>query len=96
MGSRTLQWTCSGLGPKSCFTSLTVECSNMIIQSDGGVREACGAAAFIIGLWGGDGFGLRYEPLMVQGTFLRKACICFQAEAVALDEVTLALSTLLK
>ncbi len=69
----------------------------MLIQSDGGLREGdCAGAAWIIGLWGEDGHGLRYEPLAAHGRFLEPSCLVFLAEAIALDEASAELQRLFR
>jgi len=63
--------------------------SNVVVQTDGGLREGdCAAAAWVIGLWGMCGGRLQYEPVMVQGTFLEPGISVFAAEATALDEAS--------
>ena len=82
---------------KSFAPSLEIASSNLIVQTDGGCRaQDCAAAAWIIGLWGDDGEGFRYEPLMVHGTFLDASTTVFAAEAIALDEATQKLQQFIK
>ena len=70
---------------------------NLIVQSDGGLREGdCAAAAFIIGRWSFESGQKKYDPLMAHGTFLDSTCTVFQAEAIALDEATAAVQRLLR
>ena len=58
---------------------------NIIVQTDGGRREAdCAAAAWIIGIYGKYG----YEPLVAHGTFLTHTTTVFLAEGLALDEAS--------
>ena len=64
---------------------------NVIVQTDGGVRnDDCASAAFIIGLCGHSQEGPFYEPILAQGTFIATPCSSFAAEAIALDEATAA------
>ena len=51
-----------------------------------------------IGLWGRerDGTGYIYEPLMAHGTFLNSAVTVFTAEAIALDEASEAVQSLIR
>ena len=75
--------------PGTYPTTLEINKSNIIVQTDGGRREEdCAAASWVIGLWGDDGGGFRYEPLAVQGTYLDQSCTVFATEAIALDEAT--------
>ena len=68
-------------------TTLAIDQANIIVQTDGGLREGdSAAAAWIIGLWGHDGGGYKYEPLIAHGTFLEADCTVFRAEAIDLDE----------
>ena len=77
-------------------TTLPVESSNIIVQSDGGLREDdCAAAAWIVGVWGEAGGEFVFEPLVAHGTYLQLPCTVFKAEAIALDEASRELSTLL-
>ena len=82
---------------KKYITKLDPQHSNLVIQTDGGLREGdCAAAAWIAGLWGRlDGAPL-FEPLMVQGTFLESNVSVFSAEAIALDEATTAVDNLIQ
>ena len=62
---------------------------NWIVKTDGGVREEdCAAAAWILGLWGLHGGSPLFEPWKIQGTFLDPGVSVFAAEAIALDEAT--------
>ena len=75
------------------FASGGISGSNLIVQTDGGLREGdCAAASFIIGCWR---MG-KYEPLVAHGTYLKCSCTLFQAEAIALDEATAAVQTLIR
>ena len=77
-------------------TTLNQTTANIIVQTDGGLRQGdCAAAAFIIGFWGRAGQGLTYEPWVVHGTFLESSRSAFAAEAIALDEASAELEKLL-
>ena len=68
---------------------MEVHKANLVIQTDGGLREGdCAAASWIIGLWGDDGHGYKYEPLSAHGTFLDATHSVFMTEAIALDEAS--------
>ena len=70
-----------------CTASLNLAESNIIIQTDGGLREEdCAAAAWIIGVWRVD--SQTFEPLEAGGVFLEKSCTVFMAEAIAIDEAS--------
>ena len=78
-------------------TKLTLKAANLVVQTDGGLREGnCGAAAWIIGLWGDAGKGDVFEPLIAHGTFLETPCSSFGAEAIALDEATLKMQSVIR
>ena len=63
-----------------------IQSANVIVQTDGGLRENdIAAAAWIIGLWSEDG---QYEPLVAHGTLLEAEIGVFAAEAIALHEAT--------
>ena len=63
--------------------------ANLVVQTDGGLRELdCAAAAWVVGLWGDTGQGMAYEPLCAHGTFLDHTVGVFAAETIALDEAT--------
>ena len=63
--------------------------SNLVIQTDGGLREGqCAAAAWIIGAWAVNGQTVRFEPLVGHGSWLEASCSAFAAEAIALDEAS--------
>ena len=70
-------------------TTLDMTKCNVVVQTDGGMREDdCAAAAWIIGLWGSvDGKDV-FEPYIIHGTFLELPCTVFGAEAIALDEAS--------
>ena len=74
---------------KQFDTTLDAMKSNIVVQTDGGLREDdCAAAAWIIGLWGTvDGKDV-FEPFIIHGTFLELPCTAFGAEAIALDEAS--------
>ena len=73
-------------------TTLHLDRCNIVVQTDGGLRDGdCAAAAYVIGLWD----GAVYEPLYACGIFLDVACTVFTAEAIALDEATKKMCTLL-
>jgi len=60
---------------------------NLIVQSDGGLREGqCAAAAYIIGAWNAG--TSAFEPLIAHGTYLDASISVFAAEAIALDEAS--------
>ena len=70
-------------------TTLKIHESNLLIQTDGGLREEnCAAAASVVGLWGGDGEDFRHEPFLAHGALLEASTTVFAAEAIALDEAT--------
>lgn len=50
----------------------------------------------IIGLWGDNGQGLVYEPLLAHGTILPASTTAFAAEAIALDEATAAVKEMIR
>ena len=55
-------------------TRLASDC-NVIVQTDGGVRNGdCASAASIIGLFGHSQEGTFYEPILAQGTFIVTPC----------------------
>ena len=69
--------------------------TNMIVQTDGGLREdECAAASWIIGLWHAD--TQTYEPYEAGGVFLRTSCTVFMAEAIAIDEASANVQRLLR
>ena len=71
-------------------TRLASDC-NVIVQTDGGVRNGdCASAAFIIGFCGRCLEGTFYDPILAQGTFIATQCSSFAAEAIALDKATAA------
>ena len=75
---------------------MPIQSANVIIQTDGGLRDGdCAAAAWIIGLWGRIDGQCIYEPLMVHCTFLELPCAVFRAEAIALDEASRAAQAIL-
>ena len=77
-------------------SALTLDRSNVIIQTDGGLREGdCAAAAWIIGFWGQTLEGWTFEPLVVHGTYIELPCTVFRAEAIALDEASREFAALL-
>ena len=62
---------------------------NLVIQTDGGLREGnCAAAAYIIGIWEVGGQDGKFEPLVIHGSHLEATCTVFVAEAIALDEAS--------
>ena len=68
-------------------TTLPLKQSNIIVQTDGGLREeGCAAASWIIGLW--DATAHTYEPYGAGGVFLNTRCTVFMAEAIAIDEAS--------
>jgi len=73
---------------KRFATALQLEEANLVIQTDGGLREDCGAAAWVIGLWGIVGQRFCYQPLAAHGTYLEPGCTVFATEAIALDEAS--------
>ena len=74
---------------KSYPHTMDAKASNLIVQTDGGLRDGdCAAAAWIIGVWGDDGQGPRFQPVVAGGTFLISTCTVFLAEAIALDEAS--------
>jgi hypothetical protein len=82
---------------KSFTTKLRIGGANLVVQTDGGLREGdCAAASFIIGLWGDDGSGARYEPLHSQGTYLDQSWTVFAVEAIALDEASAEVARILR
>ena len=63
--------------------------ANVVVQTDGGLRDGdCAASAWIIGLWGIRSGAWTYEPLVAGGVFLDLPCTVFKAEAIALDEAS--------
>ena len=75
------------------FEPKGIDGSNLIIQTDGGLRgNDCSAASYIIGCWRCG----QYEPVMGHGTFLESACTVFHAEAIVLDEATAAVQRLIR
>ena len=72
---------------------------SMNVNSDerprGGAQRDCAAAAFVIGLWGQTAEGWICEPWFAQGTFLHLSSV-FASEAIALDETTAKLESLLE
>ena len=69
-----------------------IDAANIVIQTDGGLRPDCAAAAaFIIGLWK----DAAYSPLLCHSTFIISPCTAFQTEAIALDEASKAVEILL-
>ena len=54
------------------YTSNTdIQHGNIIVQTDGGLREGdCAAASFIIGLWVTRDGQTLYEPILAHGTFM--------------------------
>ena len=77
-------------------TSLAVGDANIIVQTDGGRREAdCAATGFIIGLWDTKSGTKLYEPLMAHDTFMDNDCTVLVTEAIALDEATAAVQQIL-
>ena len=85
---RRCTWT------RRCKTFIHSDSANLIIQTDGGLREGdCAAASFIIGLWGkrdidDDDSEYFYEPLVAHCTFLELPMAVFGTEAIALDEAS--------
>ena len=74
-------------------TTLEIQASNLVIQTDGGLRDGqCAASAWVIGLWGES----RYEPLIAHGTVLDCSTTVFAAEAIALDEATAKVKEILR
>jgi len=74
-------------------TTMKVCAANIVVQTDGGLREGdCASAAWIIGLWGENG----YEPLVAHGTYLSSMCTVFMAEAIALDEAAAEVRALIR
>ena len=78
--------------------TMSIQEANVVIQTDGGLRDGdCAAAAWIIGLWGKHAGSHRYqyEPIIVHGTFIQLPCTAFGAEAIALDEASREVAALL-
>ena len=72
--------------------TLHISAANIVVQSDGGLREnGEGAAAWIIGLWSKG----KYEPLVAHGTYLEAGSTVFLTEAIALDEASTEVQRLL-
>ena len=68
---------------------MPLESANVVVQTDGGLRDGCCAAsAWIIGLWGIQAGAWTYEPLVAAGTIIDTPCSVFGAEAIALDEAS--------
>ena len=62
---------------------MSIPDANISIQTDGGLREGfCGAAAWIIGLWGEGDSGCEFQPLIAHGTFLQVGATVFETEAI--------------
>ena len=75
--------------------SLKIDASNILVQTDGGVREEeCAAASWMVGLW--DMASQQYEPLLAGGTYLTEPVSVFMAEAIALDEATVQVKQILR
>ena len=76
-------------------TTLTPAQSNIIVQTDGGLREDdCAAASWIVGLWRSD--AQTFEPYEAGGVFLSTSCTVFMAEAIAIDEASANVQRLLR
>ena len=72
-----------------------IDAANIIVQSNGGVRDGdCAAAAFIIGLW--HDREQHFEPLVIHGTFLSEVCGVLMVEAIALEESVLEVQRLMQ
>ena len=68
-------------------TSLQIQCSNIVVQTDGGRRpqEDIAASSMVVGVVGSVEGSLVYEPCFAQGVFMSSGVSVFQAEAIALD-----------
>ena len=76
-------------------TTQTLAEANIIIQTDGGLREEdCAAAGWIIGLWSVE--SELFEPFEVGGVFLENSCTVFMADALAIDEASAIVQRLLR
>ena len=68
-------------------TSLQIQCSNIVVQTDGGRRpqEDIAASSMVVGVVGSVEGSLVYEPCFAQGVFMSSGVSVFQAGAIALD-----------
>ena len=76
-------------------TTMTPAQSNIIVQTDGGLRKGdCAAASWVIGFWSSD--AQSFEPYEAGGVFLNTSCTVFMAEAIAIDEASASVQRLLR
>ena len=81
---------------KKFETRLAPAGSNLVVQTDGGLRQhGCAAAAWIVGLWGVIDGNYVYEPLIAHGTFVSTSVSVFGCEAIALAEAGAAMDSLI-